>query len=135
MNLGKTFALVMSGAAFGIALVLSCSNGPGKSDAATCDCPAAEPPITASRYQVVNTPVTIAANGSDAQDAGCPGGTLFLSGSCGPVNPAMVLDVTLRQARFSLDQDNKPISWHCDWKNNEAFPVDFQASALCLKPQ
>jgi hypothetical protein len=134
MKMARSVLLVTCGAIAGIAFVLSCSdNAPGKVDAATCDCPAAEPPITADRYQVVDVEQPIPANDTSGQSAGCPAGTLFVSGSC-EAKDEQPHDLVLQQSGFSFDQNRKLVGWHCEFKNNETFPITIKASVLCLKP-
>ncbi|MBX3156795.1 MAG: hypothetical protein KF773_12385 [Deltaproteobacteria bacterium] len=132
MSFGRSIVLVASGVVAGIAFVLSCSDAPGKADAATCDCPAAEPPLTASRYQVVSNIGDVPANGTGGQSVRCPTGTLFLSGSCTTqlLNP--VRDVTLQQSGFY--EASELGVWACSFRNNEATPVNIQATVVCLKP-
>jgi hypothetical protein len=115
----------------GAVLVLSCSDdSPGNVDAATCDCPATEPPL-AGRIMIVDQTQVIPANSRSGQDAICPQGALRLSGSCttAVVNP--VRDVTLEQAGFFADDLR---SWSCDFRNNEATPVTIKVSVVCLLP-
>jgi hypothetical protein len=133
MSFGRSIVLVTTGAVAGIAFVLSCSDdSPGKADAATCDCPAAEPPLSASRYQLVDNISTVPANGTSIAGALCPSGTLFLSGSCTTqlLNP--VRDVTLQQSGF-FDASELG-TWSCLFRNNEATPVNVKATVVCLKP-
>jgi hypothetical protein len=100
----------MTGAASGIAFVLSCGDNlsvqanadaaidaPKVPDAAPiCDCPAAEPPL-AGRFVVVSLTRTIAANNTGARSAVCPAGSQLISGSCTTDNPTTLFDVTLRE--------------------------------------
>ena len=114
----------------GIVLVLSCSDdSPGHADAASCDCPAAEPPLS-GRITVVNQTQVIAANARGGQGASCPSGALLLSGSCTTETINPLRDVTLEQSGFFMQEN----SWQCWFKNNEAAPVTIKASVRCLVP-
>jgi hypothetical protein len=116
----------------GIVLVLSCSDGsPGHVDAATCDCPAAEPPV-AARIMIVSQTRTIPASSRSIQGAQCPQGALRLEGSCTTADLNPVRDVTLEQAGFF--EPNDTLGWNCFFKNNEATPVTIKASVVCLMP-
>jgi hypothetical protein len=118
--------------AAGTIFILSCGDdSPSQVDAATCDCPAAEPPI-AGRIMVVDQVQTIAANNRGGQSAKCPEGALRLSGSCttATINPGR--DVTLEQSGFYDASDH--VAWNCLFKNNEAAPVTIKASVTCLLP-
>src|SRR5512144_393575 len=99
MKLVKHVLILMTGAIFGVAAVLSCSNdSPRRSDAATCDCPASEPPL-AGRIIFQDDIVTMGpANGPENGEgfAGlvCPPGTQLLSGSCTTTSMSLP-DITL----------------------------------------
>lgn len=135
MSFGKSIALVTSGLMAGVITVLSCADdSPGNADAAACECPASEPPLTSARYQIVDVPATIAANDTGGQGAGCPVGTLFLAGSCTTATLNPLRDVTLQQSGFFDASDQGVQSWQCRFKNNEATPVTVKASVICLKP-
>jgi hypothetical protein len=123
---------LVAGLLAGAISVLSCSDdSPGKADAATCDCPAAELPI-AGRIVVVDQTRIIGPNSRSIEGAECPPGALRLSGSCTTalVNP--VRDVTLEQSGFYDATDLR--SWSCNFRNNEATSVTVKASVVCLMP-
>src|SRR4051812_12630953 len=102
---------VIAGMLAGVVLVLSCGDdSPGRADAATCDCPAAELPI-AGRIMVVDSTRIIAANSRGSVDAGCPQGALRLSGSCTTADLNPVRDVTLEQSGFYDASDQR--GWSC----------------------
>ena len=144
MHVARSILLLMTGAASGIASVLSCGDNlsvqanadadidaPKVPDAApACDCPAAEPPLT-GRFVVVSLTQVIAANAFGGQSAACPVGSQLISGSCTQdlVNP--VPNLTLRQSGF---YEIAPREWVCSFRNNEPFPVTIRASVICLKP-
>jgi hypothetical protein len=113
-------------------LSLSCSdNSVNNVDAATCDCPAAEPPL-ASRIMVVSQTADIPANDRGGTGAKCPQGALRLEGSCTTVDINPDRAITLEQAGFY--QPNDLGGWECKFKNNEAVPVTVKASVVCLMP-
>ena len=142
MHVARSVLLLMTGAASGIAFVLSCGDNlsiradaaidaPNAADAIpACDCPAAEPPL-AGRFAVVSNTRTVAGNGDGVQGAACPTGTLLITGSCTTDNAVDVFRVTVRESGFT---DSPPTAWGCSFHNDEPFMVTFRASALCLKP-
>jgi hypothetical protein len=134
----RTLPIAMSfvlGTAFGIASIVSCSDKATHSDAAdaaSCNCPAAEPPLT-GRFITVKAVASIdpASTGHiGAVGVGCPTGTQLISGGCTGVGVS-VPDVVVQVTGF--DPDN-PKAWSCVFKNNQATNADVQASAICLKP-
>jgi hypothetical protein len=132
MRVTSSLVSLVAGMVAGTILTLSCGDdSPGKVDAATCDCAAAEPPI-AGRIMVVDQTQVIAANSRGGQGAECPQGALRLSGSCttAQVNPGR--DVTLEQSGFYQASDQ--VTWNCLFKNNEAAPVTIKVSVTCLLP-
>ena len=131
MRIASSVILLLAGMLAGIVLVLSCSDGsPGKADAATCDCPAAELPI-AGRLMRVNRTAAINSGSTGGQDAACPQGGLLISGSC--TNETFSLpDLTLQQSGFYRDDAQ---GWSCSFKNNSATPVTVKATAICLMPE
>ena len=129
MTLCKTIALLTSGGIIGMALVISCSDhSPERADAATCDCPAAEPPLAARLVRPSSTQ-TLAANQVLPAGVNCPQGSLLISGSCTTADINPTRSVTLEQAGV-YDNEN---GWTCFFKNNEATPVTVKATAICLK--
>jgi hypothetical protein len=132
-RLVPTVATLAVGAAFGVALVLSCSDdAPHKVDAATtCDCPASEPPL-AGRIVTASSTVTIAAGAIDSAAAVCPPGSQILSGSCTGTNPSGTSPgLVLMESGFYIAQ---PTAWQCWFKNTGATSIDVKASAICLNP-
>ena len=130
MSLGKSIVLVTCGGVAGVLLVMSCSDSPPHADAAVCDCPAAEPPLTASRYEIRDSTFTIPASGTGGTSVGCSTGALFVSGSCTTATLNPIKDVTLQQAGFYEQAEG----WNCRFRNNETTPVEIKASIVCLKP-
>ena len=136
MKLVSTMATFTLGAAFGVGFVLSCSdNSPRRTDAATCDCPAAEPPL-AGRFVTVSSQETVPGNAGFGAGIGCPAGALLITGSCttATVNDPGVANLVLLQSGFFDDPPAIPTGWHCDFKNNGATPVNVKATVICLKP-
>lgn len=131
MSFGKSFVLVAAGALAGIAFLLSCSDdAPGTADAATCDCPAAEPPITGRIVRVANTKV-IPANTTSGEGVSCPQDATLLSGSCTQANINPTHDIIVQEGGFYGTTDQ---AWNCTFKNNEAVDVEVKVSAICLNP-
>ena len=135
MNLIKHALVLATGAAFGVVSMLSCSDStPRPSDAATCDCPASEPPL-ADRIVLRDDIQTMGPIGGPEKGEGlagtaCAPGTQFLSGSCSTAT-ADLPDITLRQAGFVSDTG---LLWTCSFKNNTTVPVQIKATVVCLKP-
>lgn len=135
MNLVRHILLLGIGAAFGVAMVLSCSNeSPRKVDAATCDCPASEPPL-AGRIIVRDDVATLGPlggpqNGNGAAGTSCPSGGQLLSGSCTNTTTGLV-DITLKESGFT---DSSNLGWRCSFHNNTASPIQIKASVICLMP-
>lgn len=130
MHITSSVGPFAAGLLAGIALTLSCSDdSPSTVDAATCDCPAAEPPVT-GRVTVVNGTQIIPANSDGGQSAGCPQGAQMLTGSCTADTPTGY-DVTLQQSGFYRIA---PGSWNCMFRNNEPIPVTIKVSVICLAP-
>src|ERR1041384_5577693 len=81
-KLVPTMATFAVGAAFGVGFVLSCSdNSPRRTDAATCDCPASEPPL-AGRFVTASSQSTVPPNMEFPAGLGCPAGSQLITGSC-----------------------------------------------------
>jgi hypothetical protein len=130
MKIINSIVLLSIGAAFGIGMVLSCSNdSPYRSDAATCDCPASEAPLAGRLVVIEGELQTIAVGGSLAVGTTCIPGMQFLSGSCTAADPTTLEDITLIQFGF-----DKTLGWGCAFKNNKLTPVQVKATVLCLKP-
>jgi hypothetical protein len=144
MRAARPILLLMTGAASGIAFVLSCGDNlsvKANADAAVdapkvpdadppCDCPAAEPPL-AGRFVTVSNTLTIAANNFGGQGAACPVGSQLISGSCTQDVLDLVRNLTLQQSGFF---EIAPREWFCWFRNNEPFPVTIRVSVTCLNP-
>jgi hypothetical protein len=130
MRITSSVALVFAGMLAGIVLVLSCGDdSPSKADAATCDCPAAEPPIAGRLVRVSNTQI-VNPNSNAFASTACPRDGLLISGSC-TNDTSSGPDVTLQQSGVYTDNEQ---GWDCFFKNNSASPVTVKATAICLMP-
>lgn len=130
MKIIKSMLLLLTGVAFGVGFVLSCGDdSPRRTDAATCDCPASEPPLAGRLISNESAPVTISAGMTDFAVVGCSPGQQVLSGSCGIVGNGVLRNVVLQQS--SLDAARS--GWLCQFKDGETFDVQVKATVLCLK--
>jgi len=133
MNKMKSIAQISIGVAFGVGLVLSCSdNSPHRTDAATCDCPASEAPI-AGRIVIVERQMTLIGNSTQTVTAACDPGTQFLSGSC--ANGDVGGDPTALILHESGFRSKSDIVWGCSFTNALATQVQAKASVVCLAPK
>lgn len=129
----------ISGSAVSIVLMLSCADdSPTPADAASCDCPLAEPPIGGRIVQTAYM-VTLTASeppyiGRGGGSAPCPQGGIVLSGGCEPMDATAHPDVTIED--FSPYSATSPFTngWRCSWKNNTTQPVVMQVISRCLMP-
>lgn len=126
----KTLATLLMGAVGATALIVACSDdSPGDADAAVCDCPAAEPPLTGRIAQVRGADATLAANGSQVGVATCPAGATLMSGWC---------ELTNASAQAALVSagpfPGQPQTWTCEWANYNAGTATVHAVAYCLTP-
>ena len=132
----KTTMTLLTGAALGVATVLSCSDeSPPRADAAACDCAPAEPPLAGRIVEIVSTVRLSPANvgpafGKGAAPAQCPLNATLISGGCA-ANLNQTPDIVVEQSYPVTDSGT---GWVCVWKNgrNEETPV--RAFALCLVP-
>lgn len=133
----KTLALVVAAALGGALIVVACSDdSPPSADAAVCDCPAAEPPITAARLHRVGVATATAAPNSIASpSASCPDGELLISGSCYLDVDNTVREVTLTYAgQIPSDPSMQATTWRCDFTNKSATETAIvRAQAVCLR--
>jgi hypothetical protein len=131
MKMIKSMVQLSLGAAFGVGMVLSCSDGsPDRTDAATCDCPASEAPLAGRVVTNEGGAQPIAAGARGGTSVQCPPGMQFLSGSCAAEDRTLLEDIALIQFGF----DKSFSSWFCDFKNNKTTTVMVRASVQCLKP-
>jgi len=130
MNMIKTTVQLSLGVAFGVGMVLSCSGtSSDRPDAATCGCPASEPPLAGRLVTIEGLPQPIAPGADGATGVMCPPGLQFLSGGCASMEPTVSENITLQQFGF-----NNQYSWYCEFRNNKVTTVMVRATVLCLKP-
>lgn len=134
----KAIILCIASAFVGAVAVVACSDdSPSDADAAACDCPAAEPPITASRLHRVDSAVQQAAvNTVSIPTANCPQGELLISGSCyidADRTPRQVWVQSSGMLPSGASMDGG--AWVCNFANNDLTnTADVRAQALCLRP-
>jgi len=133
MRLTSYLCALALGAIAGVSLVLSCGNSPRIADAAIdgldapkCDCPAAEPPIVASRIIEGRRDIIIPANTPRFEVSEvCPGvaNKIVLNGGCvGNINS----DITLKYS-YSAG-----VGWACGWSNNSNMDASVSVVVHCL---
>ena len=126
----KTLAMLLTGSIFSAALIVACSDdSPHDVDAATCDCPAAEPPLSGRIMQVRGTDVDVAPNNGAAAGATCPANSILMNGWCEFVDGGA--QAALVNAGPSPSQ---PQTWFCRWNNYNAGIGTVHAVAFCLMP-
>ncbi len=133
----KRLVSLLAAALAGAVVVVACSDdSPKDADAAACDCPAAEAPLTATRMHRVDDGGTIAANSIADATAGCPAGELFVSGSCYIDTDNTAREVTLMYAgALPSDATSEARGWGCRFVNRSATATaTYRAQALCLRP-
>jgi hypothetical protein len=133
----KRLVSILAAAFAGAVIVVACSDdSPHDVDAATCDCPAAEAPISASRIHRVDDGGTLAANSVGEATAGCPAGELLVSGSCYVDVDNTAREVTLVQAgALPSGAAMEARGWGCRFVNHSATATaTYRAQALCLRP-
>jgi len=125
----KTLIIALTGAALACALILSCGNdSPGDADAATCDCPAAEPPLAGRIVRVTET-VALAAQDTGGISADCAAGATLVGGGCA----LQTIDdkIMVTYASPALDGAER---WTCSWNNPSTTANTGVATAICLMP-
>lgn len=126
----NSLALLVVGAVGGIALIVACSDdSPSDADAAVCDCPAAEPPLTGRIVSVRQSgPITI--GGSGQAEATCPDGALVLGGGCEVEVPDPT--ILLRETRIIRGGTER---FRCLYSADAATTANnVTAEAICLTP-
>lgn len=134
----KAIVLCIASALAGAVAVVACSDdSPHDADAAVCDCPAAEPPITSTRLHRVDGAVMQAtANGVSQAFANCPAGEIAVSGSCYIDTDRTPRQVWVQSAgALPVSASMTGGSWACNFVNNDLTnTADVHAQALCFKP-
>lgn len=133
----KALSLALASGLAGAAIVIACSDdSPRRADAATCDCPIAEPPITQARIHRVAVPTTVPTGSSAIATAGCATDEVLLSGGC-----EITADNTPDQIVIEIsaphpgDLTVSADSWTCRWRNGSfTGTAEVRAQALCLRP-
>lgn len=125
----KNLALILSAGLAGAVVVVACSDdSPHDVDAATCDCPAGEPPITSARiHRVESAMSTISVGTSGGASAACPAGEVLVTGGC-----TVLVDSGGLGLLDSLPVD--PINWTCTWRNSGTSDAQVRAIVNCLRP-
>lgn len=128
----RDLLMFVAGGFFCFALFLSCDGSPSDSDAASCECPASEPPLLGrvQEFEVSTTlpPANMAPTfGKESGNARCSEGALLLSGGCAPA-VGTVPDIVL-EGSFSGSG-----GWACYWKNLSNEPVPVRTIVRCLMP-
>src|SRR5689334_15467521 len=148
MHIARSFLLLMTGAASGIVLVLSCGDNlsvkasadaaidaPKTPDAApTCDCPAAEPPLD-NRWVTRGGIHLLDPDAEGNTTVFCAENERLISGGCAVLAPLPYQDVILRESGF-VDSgiiDLRP-AWRCSYRNTGTIQINYSITALCLKP-
>ena len=125
----KSLALLLAGAAAAATLIVSCSDDAADdADAAACDCPAAEPPLTGRIVRVegreTNTAMVITAF------ATCPASSTLLGGGCYTEGGERLTP----QLVMSGEPNGGTTVYQCRWRNPTAVEVTTVAYAVCLTP-
>ena len=124
----------LSGLGAGFALLLACGDDtPSSADAqVACDCPAAEAPLTAARFEIRTAPRVVPAGQPATQGTGCiaAAGEILISGGC--FAEGTVPDVDLIQSNFDVGGGGNV--WRCSWRNNTAADVMAEVQVKCLLP-
>lgn len=120
-----------SGIVVGALLIIACSDdSPSDADAATCDCPAAEPPLAGRIVSVRGTGGPINAGGIGGASVNCPPGATILGGSCEVTTDDA--NVLLSSSNFARTGSHQFI---CKWSALNATVANTGiAEAICLVP-
>lgn len=125
----RSFVLFLAGAASCGTWFIACGDGHGSADAATCDCPAAEPPLNGRIMVVQGTPASVPANSAAGATVDCPVGAQLLTGGC--INVDNDAQTFLMQ---SYATDTR--TWACTYSNRrpDTQAVMVRATVTCLMP-
>lgn len=125
----RTILAAISGAVLACALILSCSDSPSGADAQeTCDCPAAEPPLTGRIVRVTQT-VALPAQGDAFIAANCAAGGVLVGGGCA----TEVASSQIPLWRATPDEGGAEV-FSCGWTNSTTDANTGIATAICLMP-
>ncbi len=129
MTLARTLALFLAGGIVGAVTIVACGDdSPDDADAqTTCDCPAAEPPLT-GRVVHRSTTEEIPPTAITGFAGGCEDGEILISGGCTQSTGAPVVLVENGPATSSES------TWVCRWNNADTNAAMVTATAICLQP-
>ncbi len=133
MKTGSLFAAAVTGAFFATTLILACGDDDSptdaRSDAGTCTCPAAEPPLAGRIVRVVGTQ-NVAGGGVGGTGVLCPTGSTLLGGGCKLADN--VSDPLFHLINAGTNGDGS--GYRCTWQNSNSSGRDVIAEAFCLVP-
>lgn len=131
MNTKSWLAGLLTGATACAVLIVACSDdSPPDVDAAVCDCPAAEPPLSGRIVAVRSNGNPIAAGSSGGAAAACPVGATVLGGACEVMNDDS--NILLSESRFDRTGGAQYV---CKWSALNATVANTGfAEAICLLP-
>lgn len=132
----KTVLHVVTGIIIGISATLACSDdSPSHADAASCDCPNAEPPIKSRISEIIESrmlPPSTESSGRGGLGALCPEGSILITGGC-TAGTGQVPDVVIEQnSPAPRELGSSGNAWGCSWRNNTNQPVQVRVIARCL---
>jgi hypothetical protein len=125
----RTILAMCGGAILSAGLILACGDDAMQTvDAqATCDCPAAEPPLDGRIVKLTDTGA-VNAGQSGVAAASCPEGGLVIGGGCHLEEQNV--EITLNSSRPATN----PEQWACFWDNPTTLDNVGVATAICLVP-
>jgi hypothetical protein len=120
-----------AGACVAVVSIVACSDdSPGDVDAAVCDCPASEPPLS-GRITVMRSPGNVNPGSTGAASAFCPAGAKVLGGACALMNP----DPQVQVGFSRIEQSGTAEGYSCFWSAVDATVANTgTAEAICLVP-
>lgn len=126
----RTLCGVTSGLVIGVALMIACGDdSPPAVDAATCDCPAGEAPLS-GRIRQVTELIPLPAHVGGAGMAPCPEGAILLGGGCSVDAAGGALGLIDAGPRAFPGR----ISYACAWSSDSVLDNEGRATAICLVP-
>jgi hypothetical protein len=125
------------GVASAVGVLLSCSDdSPTDADAAACDCPASEKPITQSRIVRSNGNVATVGTSGGISAAQCPDGGIVLTGGCYEINDPFGSSLMLGASGPAPGGVSEVATgWRCVYERNASgMDATAQAQVVCLMP-
>lgn len=121
----------VGGVVVAVGFLIACSDdAPSDADAAVCDCPAAEPPLT-GRIVTMSRDIAITAGTADGGSASCPAGATVLGGGCGLMIPDDRIVLSVAKPARSGDTQG----YVCTWSGLQATANNTgTVEAICLVP-